>query len=341
MNKLVASIKSIRWIFAFTFDLYRELFRTRNKNATVALVQARSAAINHQLRRLASTGGTAFYAFHEFREIQALCLKYNHVPKRVLEIGTGFNLGILSLFLLSSAEKAYGVDIESMDNRYDEEFYDLLKEYLKSTGGLHWYRFFMENKPTPHLSFPHSLDHLDFRKIVDQVEYLAPVSSDRMPLPDNSVDLVYSVATFEHLPKTKETVEEVRRVLVDGGLTIHEIDMSYHRHYPNPLEMLKYPEEEWQVITNQYGEGLGVEDIEQRKYKSEIYCNRLRTSDFVACFEQCDFEVLEVKPVVKYDPAHIDRSKIDKKFGDKSLEDLSVTVVVIVARCRKQDLQKL
>lgn len=335
MNKLAAFIKAIRWTFKFTFDLYRELLKTKSKNATIALVQARSAAINHQLTRLASTGGTAFYAFHEFREVQALCLKYNHVPRRVLEIGTGFNLGILSLFLLSTAEKAYGVDIEPMEERYDEEFYDVLKEYLKATGGLHWYRFFMENKPTPHLSFPHSLDHLDFRKYVDQVEYLAPVSSDSMPLPDNSVDLVYSVATFEHLPKTKETVNEIKRLLVNGGLTIHEIDMSYHRHHPNPLEMLKYSEEEWQVITNQYGEGLGVEDIEQRKYKSEIYCNRLRTSDFVSFFEEGDFEVLEVKPVVKYDRAHIDKSKINEKFSGKSLDDLAVTVVVIVARCRK------
>jgi ubiquinone/menaquinone biosynthesis C-methylase UbiE len=193
----------------------------------------------------------------------------------------------------------------------------------------------MEHKPMPHMSFPNSLDHFDFKKHVSQIEYLAPCSSESIPLPDNSVDFIYSVATFEHLPKTKETVREIKRLLVNGGLTIHEIDMSYHRHHPNPLEMLKYSEEEWKVITNQYGEGLGVEDIEQGKFKSEIYCNRLRTSDFVSFFEKNDFEILEVKPVVKFDPAHINRSKINEKFGGKSLDDLSVTVVVIVARCRK------
>jgi SAM-dependent methyltransferase len=335
MNKLIAFVKSFRWIFGFSLDLYRELFKIKNKNATTALILARSAAINNQLIRLSSTGGTAFYAFHEFREVQALCVKYNHIPRRVLEIGTGFNLGILSLFMLSSAEKAYGVDIEPMDERYDKYFYEILREYLKSAGGLHWYRFFKENKPTPHLSFPSSLDQVDFKKLVNQIEYLAPCSSDSIPLPDNSMDLIYSVATFEHLPKTKETVQEINRLLVNGGLTIHEIDMSYHRHHPNPLEMLKYSEEEWQVITNQYGEGLGVNDIEQGKFKSEIYCNRLRTSDFLAFFEENNFEILEIKPVVKYDPLHIDKSRINEKFGDKSLDDLSTTVVVIVARCRK------
>jgi hypothetical protein len=335
MNKLVAFFKSFRWIFEYTFGLWREVFKANHKNATTALVQARGAIINRQLKRLASTGGTAFYAFHEFREIQSICIKYNHVPKKVLEIGTGFNLGILSLFLMSSAEKAYGVDIEAMDERYDKHFYDTLKEFLKSTGGLHWYRFFMQNKPGPHTSFPDSLDQLDFRKYVNAIQYLAPCSSESITLPDNSVDLVYSVATFEHLPKTKETVGEIKRLLVNGGLTIHEIDMSYHRHHPNPLEMLKYSEDEWKVLTNQYGEGLGVEDIEQGKFKSEIYCNRLRTSDFVSYFEESNFEILEVKPVVKYDPSHIDMSRINEKFRNKSLDDLSVTVVVIVARCRK------
>jgi SAM-dependent methyltransferase len=335
MNKLPAFVKSFRWIFGFTIDLYRELFKIKNKNATTALILARSAAINNQLRRLASTGGTAFYAFHEFREVQALCIKHNLIPRKILEIGTGFNLGILSLFLMSSAEKAYGVDIEPMEERYDEYFYDTLKEYLKSAGGLHWYRFFMQNRPTPHLSFPSSLDHFDFKKLVSKIEYLAPCSSESIPLPENSMDLVYSVATFEHLPKTRETVVEIKRLLVNGGLTIHEIDMSYHRHHPNPLEMLRHSEEDWQVITNQYGEGLGVNDIEQGKFKSEIYCNRLRTSDFVSFFEESNFEILEIKPVVKFDPDHIDRSRINEKFSNKSLDDLSTTVVVIVARCRK------
>jgi SAM-dependent methyltransferase len=335
MNKLVGFLKSFRWIFTFSFDLWGELFRIKNKNATTALILARGKAVNNQLKRLASTGGTAFYALHEFGEIQALCFKHQYIPRRVLEIGTGFNLGILSLFMLSGAQKAYGVDIEPMEERYDKYFYDTLKEYLKSTGGLHWYRYFMENKPTPHLSFPSSLDHVDLKKHVDQIEYLAPCSSESISLQENSVDLIYSVATFEHLPKTKETIAEIKRLLVNGGLTIHEIDMSYHRHHPNPLEMLRYSEDEWRVITNQYGEGLGVEDIEQGKFKSEIYCNRLRTSDFVSFFEENNFEILEVKPVVKYDSRQIDRSRINEKFSGKSLDDLSVIVVVIVARCRK------
>jgi SAM-dependent methyltransferase len=335
MTKLVAFVKSFRWIFLFAFDLYREILRVKNKDATTTLTLARGAAVNRQLRRLASTGGTAFYAYHEFTEVVAVCFKHKHIPRKILEIGTGFNFGVLSLFLLSGTEKAYGVDIEPMDDRYDKNFYESLWEYLKSTGSLHWYRFFKENKPTPHMSFPTSLDLVDFKKHVGQIEYLSPCSSESIPLPENSVDLIYSLATFEHLPKTRETIKEIKRLLVNGGLTIHEIDLSYHRHHPNPLELLKYSENEWLSITNQYGEGLGVEDIEQGKFKSEIYCNRLRTSDFVSYFEENNFEILEVKPLATFDPAHIERSRIDDRFSGKSLDDLSITQVMIVARCRK------
>lgn len=335
MTKIVAFLKSLRWIYTFGRDLIAEIFRIKNKDASTTLILARTQALNNQLKRLAGTGGNAFYTFHEFREIQELCMKHNHIPTNVLEIGTGSNLGILTLFLLSTAKKVYGVDIEPMNNRYDNYFYESLRDYVKITGGTYWYQYSVENRPIPHLSFPTSLDHVDLKHCVDQINYLAPCSSDAIPLEDSSLDMIYSMATMEHLPKTRETIKEIKRLLIHGGITIHEIDMSYHRYHTNPLEMLKHSEEEWQSITNQYGNGLGVEDIWDRKFKTEIYCNRLRTSDFVQLFEENGFGILEVTPTVRFDKNYIDKSKLDKSFLTKSLDDLSVTVVIIVAKCRK------
>jgi ubiquinone/menaquinone biosynthesis C-methylase UbiE len=335
MNRITAFIKSFRWTFKFFVDLQTELFQLKNNTADALLTRARSKAITNQLKRLASTGGNAFYAFHSFRQIQEMCLKHNHVPKKVLEIGTGSNLGILTLFLMSTAEKAYGVDIEPLDVHYDEDIYNSLQEYLSATGGFTWYLHAFEHKPIPHLSFPTSMSRVDFKKLVNQIEYFAPCGSDNIPLADNSLDLFYSIATMEHLPKTKETIQEMKRLLVNGGLAVHEIDMSYHRSHPNPLEMLKHSEEDWQKITNQYGSGVGVDDIWQGKFKGEIYCNRLRTSDFVDLFNESGFEILEITPTATFDPKHININLLDKKFANKTLDDLSVTMVRIVARCKK------
>jgi len=335
MDRVIAFIKSFRWTFKFFMDLQKELFHLKNNSADKLLTRARSKAMTNQLKRLASTGDNAFYAFNGFRQIQEMCLKHNHVPKRVLEIGTGSNLGILTLFLLSTAEKAYGVDIEPLDIRYDEDIYNSLGEYLDATGGHTWYLHAFEYKPIPHLSFPTSMRRVDFKKYVDQIEYFAPCSSDKIPLPDNSLDLFYSTATMEHLPKTKETIQEMKRLLIDGGLAVHQIDMSYHRSHPNPLEMLKHSEEDWLKITNQYGSGVGVDDIWQGKFRGEIFCNRLRTSDFVDLFRESGFEILEITPTATFDPKHIQVNQLDKKFATKTLEDLSVTMVRIVARCRK------
>lgn len=337
MNKLTAFLRSLRWTFKFSFDIYKEIFRVSGKNAHVTLALARQRAINNQLKRIASSGteSNAFYAYHQFREIQEFCLKYNHIPENIIEIGTGSNLAILSLFLHSTAKKAYGLDIEPLDNRYDSYLYSMLKDYLKSTGGMNWYQYAAEHNPNPYVSFPTSIDEIDFEKYVNQVEYFAPCGADEIPLKDNSVDLFYSISTMEHLPHTGESIREMKRLLIQGGLAIHEIDMSYHRHHPNRLELLKYSDDEWNRLTNQYGDGLGVDDIWKGKFKKEIFCNRLRTSDFVQLFTEHGFEILEVTPTITFDPTQIDIKAFDKKFAQKTVEDLSVTNVIIVARCKK------
>lgn len=335
MNRFTAFVKSFRWTFKFFIDLQKELFRLKGHNADTLLTLARSKALNTQLMRFSGEGGNAFYAFHGFRKIQELCLKHNHIPKKVLEIGTGSNLGILTLFKLSTAEKVYGVDIEPMDIRFDEDLYKSLSEYLKSTGSFGSYMYGFENKPIKHLTFPISIDRVDFKKLVNEIEYFAPCGSDAIPLPDNSLDLMYSIATMEHLPKTAESIIEMKRLLINDGLAVHEIDMSYHRRHPNPLELLKHSDEDWQRITSQYGVGVGVDDVWQRKFRGEIYCNRLRTSDFVKLFSESGFEILEITPTATFDPQNINVNLLDKKFANKTLDDLSVIIVRIVAKCKK------
>jgi SAM-dependent methyltransferase len=307
MKKLIALTKTLRWIFTFSMDIIVATLKSKQKTSNLILNFAQGTALNNQLKRLSGTGATAYYAYQGFNRIQRFLLRHHHRPSRVLEIGTGSNFGILSLFMAAGATKSYGVDIEPMDERYNAEFYESLSEYLKSTGSLGWYGHPIERKSFPHFSFPDSPGEINFQKLVANIEYLAPCSSDNISLADNSVDLHYSIATLEHVPNVDGTIREMKRLLVNGGLAVHEIDLSYHRYDPNPLTLLNYSEEDWNKMTNQYGMGVGVDDIWQGKFTREIYCNRFRTSDFVELFKAHGFDVLEVKPIVRFEPTIIDR----------------------------------
>jgi SAM-dependent methyltransferase len=51
----------------------------------------------------------------------------------------------------------------------------------------------------------------------ESIEYLA-MDATRLSFRDASFDLAYSIATFEHLPRPQETLEEMVRVLRVGGI---------------------------------------------------------------------------------------------------------------------------
>lgn len=53
----------------------------------------------------------------------------------------------------------------------------------------------------------------------DRIEFIQ-TEPDKIPLPDESVDVIYSIDTFEHLSKPHEILEECRRVLRPGGLLL-------------------------------------------------------------------------------------------------------------------------
>jgi ubiquinone/menaquinone biosynthesis C-methylase UbiE len=57
-------------------------------------------------------------------------------------------------------------------------------------------------------------------------------NAENLPFADNSFDIVYSFGVLHHTPDTLRAVEEVRRVLVPGGLAVI---MLYHRRSFNYL----------------------------------------------------------------------------------------------------------
>jgi SAM-dependent methyltransferase len=165
-------------------------------------------------------------------------------------------------------------------------------------------------------------------------EYISPASSERLPFKDNSFDFVYSIAAFEHIDKPSETVSEIRRVLINGELTVHEIDLTHHRS-KGPLLFLNWPEEVYKRRTEKDGGCREIDGIIHQTWKGEVYCNRLRRSDYDNIFSEYGFKLFKVEPVAKIDPSKIDILKMDETFRSKGIDDLSVAIVRAIARNQK------
>jgi hypothetical protein len=88
-----------------------------------------------------------------------------------------------------------------------------------------------------------------------KIRYLV-ADARRLPLQDDSIDLITSNNTFEHVfpDVLAEILLEFKRVAKPGGLMSHFIDMSDHFAHLDPgitiYNFLKYTERQWKWIDN-------------------------------------------------------------------------------------------
>jgi SAM-dependent methyltransferase len=282
------------------------------------------------VRKQAGRNDSLIYAQHVFAEIDFLVRKYLSCrPRQILEIGPGVNLGALFCFVASGVERAVGVDIEPMTLPPDN-FYVALKDYLSCVEGFAWWRSF-DSQEFPLLSFPHTADVQKVEDLLRRIEYRSPVSSAELPFADDSFDVVYSVAVLEHIPEPVRTLKEIQRTLRKGGVCIHEIDLRHHGA-ADPLRFLEWSEDEYRAKAQPYGEGRSLRGILDGAWQEEVFCNRLRLSDWLELFHDAGFEILEQEPVAYLDTESIRPERFVEPFRTKSLEDLAVLDFRIVAR---------
>lgn len=153
------------------------------------------------------------------------------------------------------------------------------------------------------------------------IVYHAPGDASKTGLEENSVDLVYSHAVLEHVPKKiiYDLTIESKRVLKSSGVAYHLIGL--HDHYSSfdkkvtKVNFLKYPEWLWSFFV-----------------KNKIsYHNRLREKHFLNIFEECGANTVWLEH--KIDPNDINvlrNMKIDKYFHGMSYEELAVYQTEII-----------
>ncbi len=140
-------------------------------------------------------------------------------------------------------------------------------------------------------------------------KYLTNGLKSLKEIPSSSVNFVFSNAVLEHIKKDEfiPTIKEIKRVLQDGGVCSHEVDLR--DHLGRSLSHLRFSEEFWERDTI---------------YNSGFYTNRLRFSEMIKIFKDIGFKY-EIIDLQKFRKFPISKSKINSKFKDFSEDDLLVS----------------
>lgn len=142
-------------------------------------------------------------------------------------------------------------------------------------------------------------------------------------LPSDSVDLICSTNTLEHIPRdvVAGILREFERLSSPRGIMSHHIDLA--DHYVNfdssitVYNFLKYSESRWSWFNN---------DLQ--------YVNRLRVSDFRELHDETGWLIEDEQNVSE--PLHVLRSiKLDEQFERYPEEDLAVYVTWMVSRAAR------
>lgn len=144
------------------------------------------------------------------------------------------------------------------------------------------------------------------------VDYRAPGDARDTGLPDQSVDLIYSTATLEHIPEPdiEAILHECARILRANGRLCFTID--YHDHYASSdksigfMNFYRFSDEEW-----------------KRYSPPSHYQNRLRHSEFINLFERNGWNIVESRPIFDtWSETDLAKVPLAPRFQNYSHEDL-------------------
>lgn len=242
-------------------------------------------------------------------------------PANCLEIGTGWYPIVPVSYFLVGADKIYSVDISfhlsknllkaTLQKFVDSNKEGLLKNYIDFRPD----RLDIINKLLENYDKSTLLETLQKLNITYLIEY-----PSRLSLPDNSIELVCSNNTLEHIyiEYLIPILKELRRVVKKQyGLMSHFIDMTDHfAHFDKSISIynfLKFSDKQWKWIDN-----------------SIAPQNRLRIYDYKQIYTDLNIPVTEEK----FRNGNIQELKLislNNKFASHSLEEVAKSHCLLIS----------
>jgi SAM-dependent methyltransferase len=254
------------------------------------------------------------------RAVQHLAAYREHGPGVALaeacfyEFGAGWDLAIPLAYAMLGVGRQVLVDIRPSARL------ELVNDSLASFGRLRGELEVEAGRELRPLAPLVSLSELESRF---GIRYLAPCDARSTGLPEESVELVSSTDTCEHIPEPDLAAifRECRRLLRPGGTFSCRIDLQDHYSYFDPglsrYNFLRFSDRTWGLVNSPLH-----------------YQNRLRSPDYLSLVRDAGFELEVERPSGPSEEglAELRTFPLAERFRGYTPAELGVTVLSFVAR---------
>lgn len=215
-----------------------------------------------------------------------------------LELGPGDSLASALIAAAHGATRTYLVDVGSFATR-DLRVYRDLERYLRAQG-----------------LQPPNLDAVrDIQTLLHacRATYSTRGLESLREIASSAVDFAWSHAVLEHVRRREFAafVRETRRIIRDGGICSHQIDLQ--DHLGGALNNLRIPSRWWE------GEWMA---------RSGFYTNRLRMTEIIQVFESMGFAVKTIS-TIRWDALPTPMKAIAPEFRNCNVADLLVKTFTV------------
>ncbi len=238
---------------------------------------------------------------------------YNSIPATCLEIGTGWYPIVPISFFLVGADKIYSVDISFLTSK--ERLHTTLQKFVEcnKSGQLISYIDFLSDRFNIITNILADYEKFTLDEVLQKLNITYLIEDARkLSLPDDSIDLVNSNNTFEHIyPEILIPIlKDFRRVVKKkGGVMSHFIDMSDHfAHFDKSINIynfLQFSDKQWKWIDN---------SIQPQ--------SRIRIYDYKKIYADLNIPISDES----FRPGNLNELKsipLDDKFANSPLEEIA------------------
>lgn len=260
---------------------------------------------------------------HGEEHLKAYAKHHQGLPTTALELGTGWYPVVPIVFFLCGVEKIYSLDISFLTSKERIQTTLLKFAEAKEKGKLSaWKDAFLPEKWEVLVNLIQSYETVSLEKMLEMMHITYLIEDARkLSLSDDSVDLINSNNTYEHIyPSILHPIMgEFQRVMKrTTGIQSHFIDMSDHfAHFDKSINIyhfLRFTEKQWAIIDN---------DIQPQ--------SRLRMQDYLDMYRSWNIPIVDTswRPG---DLTQVKNTPLATPYKEMTLEQVAISHCHIVSK---------